>query len=145
MIQNIFGDDHTNFKSKFDILFNSHPKDSENNRNIVLFDSSITENLKEIKYAYQLLLYDSSFQKFRWKHERNGSKNPVLHTGTVQFILMKQHLRRRFTHKNGQLQIKSIQSKEHEQTLNAMCLGSLTSQEFQLLNCLKEVSTVIKF
>ena len=28
-----------------------------------------------------------------------------------------------FTHKNGYLQVKSIQSKEQETTLNAMCLA----------------------
>ena len=35
-----------------------------------------------------------------------------------------------FTHKNGQLQIKSIQPKEQEQTLNSIYLGSFILQEF---------------
>ena len=47
------------------------------------------------------------------------------------------------THKNGYLQVKSIQSNEQELTLNTMCLAWFTSQEFLLLNCLKEVWTVI--
>ena len=49
------------------------------------------------------------------------------------------------THKNGYLQMKSIQIKEQEPTLNVMCLGWFTSREFQILNCLKVVSTVIIF
>ena len=38
-------------KSKFDVLFNWHPKYSESNLSIVLSDSIITENLKEKGYS----------------------------------------------------------------------------------------------
>ena len=38
-------------KSKFDVLLNWHPKNSESNRNIVLSYFIITENLKEKGYS----------------------------------------------------------------------------------------------
>ena len=121
-------------------------KELKSNHKTVLSDSSITKKLKDKGYLYSAPTQWLKLSKAQMEPGEKWMKDSSLvNWNNAIYIDEKVFYGRDVTHKNVYLQVKSIQSKEQELTLNAMCLAWFTSQEFQLLNCLKEVSTVINF
>ena len=114
-------------------MFNSKyiQKELESNHKIVLSDSSKTKKLKDMGYSCSALTSWLKLSKAQIEAREKERKSPVLSTETNEICLNEATILEKMLFiKNGYLQVKSIQSKEQEQTWNAMCFGSFTSRQF---------------
>ena len=103
----------------------------ESNHKIALSDSSITKKLKDMGYSYSAPTPWLKLSKYQMEaREKWAKKSSVVNWNNAIYIDEAAFYGRMLLTKNGYLQVKSIQSKEQELTLNAMCLAWFTSREF---------------
>ena len=91
-------------------------KELDSNHEIVLSDSSIITKFKDMGYSYSAPTQSLKLPKAQMEFSLVNRSNAIYIDETAFY-------KGDVSHKNSYLQVKNIQSKEQELTLNAMCLA----------------------
>ena len=103
----------------------------QSNHEIVLSDSSIITKLKDMGYSYSAPTQSLKLPKAQMEAREKWAKESSHENRSNEiYIDETAFYEGDVTHKNWYLQVKNIQSKEQELTLNAMCLTWFTSRQF---------------